>query len=142
MCVCSCFPNEPIPIQTRVIILQHPNEVSCGDGCSVSQYCTSYSEKKRERDFVICFIDVVLISPPPTSSFSSSPLLLHSLQESRCLATVPLLAACLPKDKLHIVRGKVFRQSKLVPVTLFLYINLVGKKRTLFMVDIIGTAVD
>ena len=27
VCVCSCFPSEPIPIQTRVLILQHPNEV-------------------------------------------------------------------------------------------------------------------
>lgn len=27
VCVCSCFPSQPIPIQTRVLILQHPNEV-------------------------------------------------------------------------------------------------------------------
>lgn len=28
VCICSCFPSEPLPIQTRVIILQHPHEVS------------------------------------------------------------------------------------------------------------------
>ena len=27
VCVCSCFPDTPIAIDTRVIILQHPNEV-------------------------------------------------------------------------------------------------------------------
>lgn len=27
MCLCSCFPKEPVPIATRLIILQHPSEV-------------------------------------------------------------------------------------------------------------------
>lgn len=28
VCICSCFPEEAVPIQSRIIILQHPNEVT------------------------------------------------------------------------------------------------------------------
>ena len=32
VCVCSCFPDTPVTIETRIIILQHPNEVCIGLG--------------------------------------------------------------------------------------------------------------
>ena len=28
VCICSCFPEEAVPIQSRIIVLQHPNEVT------------------------------------------------------------------------------------------------------------------
>ncbi|CAI8016478.1 tRNA-uridine aminocarboxypropyltransferase 2 [Geodia barretti] len=62
VCVCSCFPESPVSIETRVVILQHPNE------------------------------------------------------EGRCLATVPLLVECVSRDKVHVIRGKRFGDSRRHPV--------------------------
>ncbi len=28
VCICSCFPDTPLPVQSRIIILQHPHEAS------------------------------------------------------------------------------------------------------------------
>lgn len=58
VCLCQSFPINPIPIQTNIIILQHPNE------------------------------------------------------ESRTLATVPLLQKCVCKEKCHVLRGRRFAESK------------------------------
>ena len=41
VCVCSCFPSEPIPIQTRVLIRQHPNEVRPPHGRLSYQFNTT-----------------------------------------------------------------------------------------------------
>ncbi|XP_003384861.2 PREDICTED: DTW domain-containing protein 2-like [Amphimedon queenslandica] len=58
VCICSCFPEKPVSMATRVIILQH---------CS---------------------------------------------EESRCLATVPLLQECITRERFHIIKGKRFKVNK------------------------------
>ena len=79
VCICSCFPDEPLAIRSRVLILQHPNEV----GQPVLVCCVTYNN-------IVSFV-----------------------QESRSLATVPLLTKCV---ECHVIRGKRFDVGRFVDV--------------------------
>ena len=39
VCICSCLPDEPFKIGSRVLILQHPNEVCCCCGPRTLNVC-------------------------------------------------------------------------------------------------------
>ena len=89
VCICSCFPDTPIAVDTRVIILQHPNEVISVE-CMMLYHCVC-----------VCVCVRACVRACVCMCVCAS-------QEGRRLATVPLLQECIARDRLHIVRGKRF----------------------------------
>lgn len=92
-------------------------------------YCVNWGSTHTDVHWECAFAAAFLLSQyqsTPQSLFSNTPMRLASppvkyilnyqctltLQESRRLATIPLLRECLPRDKCLVLRGKRFASSK------------------------------